>query len=80
MLFTGAECSGKSSLANSFGFLVVDEYVREFIDAHRRDTTYDDVDPIAKEQLHRENVARSSGEPLVIFDTNLSSATCFIAR
>lgn len=76
VLLTGAEASAKTSLSLAFASesaVVVGEYVREFLDKERRDSVYSDVDLIAKEQLKRENIARSSGKKLAIFDTNLLS-------
>lgn len=77
VVLTGPESSGKSWLASElqqhFGGLRVSEYVREYVDQIQRDTRYDDVPLIAREQLHREDAARQQQPPLLILDTNLLS-------
>lgn len=77
MVLTGPESSGKSWLAQEiqqcFGGLLVGEYVRQFIDEVQRDTTYADIDLIAREQLAREDAARALNPSLLILDTHLLS-------
>lgn len=77
LVLCGPESSGKSWLAErireQFGAVVVDEYVREFIDAHRRDTCYADIPAIALGQLQREDAARSQQPELLVLDTHLLS-------
>jgi nicotinamide riboside kinase len=77
LVLTGPESSGKSWLSaeihRQYGALVVGEYVREFIDLHRRDTCYADIDAIARGQLAREDAARATAVPLVVLDTHLLS-------
>lgn len=77
VVLTGPESSGKSWLAArlriQFGGRVVDEYVRHFIDEQGRDTTYADIDPIARGQLAWEDAARAERPPLLLLDTHLLS-------
>jgi nicotinamide riboside kinase len=77
LVFTGPESTGKSWLAQAvqkrFGGLLVSEYVRHFIDTHRRDTGYWDVSPIARGQLDWEDCARGKHPELLILDTHLLS-------
>src|SRR5690606_40183743 len=55
LVLAGPESSGKSWLAGEiqrhFGGVVVDEYVRDFIDQQQRDTVYADIPAIAQGQL-----------------------------
>jgi NadR type nicotinamide-nucleotide adenylyltransferase len=73
----GPESSGKSHLArhlqDRFGAVLLGEYVREYIDAQRRDTHYGDVEIIAREQLAREDQARQARPALLLLDTHLLS-------
>lgn len=77
VVLTGPESAGKSSLcsalAEHFNAPVVREYVREYMELHRRDTHYADVDIIAREQWRREQAARAQQVPLLLLDTNLLS-------
>ena len=77
LVLTGPESSGKSWLANEiqtrFGGIVVDEYVRLFIEQQQRDTCYDDIEVIAQGQLALEDQARALAPELLILDTHLLS-------
>ena len=77
LVLTGPESSGKSWLGTeiqaAFGGLVVDEYVRYFIDTEQRDTCYADVEVIARGQLAWEDAARAQQPELLILDTHLLS-------
>ncbi|WP_150304116.1 AAA family ATPase [Pseudomonas saliphila] len=77
VVLTGPESTGKSWLAKDlqrhFGGLLVSEYVREFIDAEKRDTCFADVPVIARCQLMQEDAARQRQPELLILDTNLLS-------
>jgi nicotinamide riboside kinase len=77
LVLTGPESSGKSWLAQEiqrrFGGMLVGEYVRQFIDEVQRETTYADIDLIAREQLAREDAARALKPALLILDTHLLS-------
>lgn len=77
LVLTGPESSGKSWLAAQlqaqFGGLLVDEYVRWFIEQNPRDTTLADIPTIARGQLQWEDAARALQPPLLILDTHLLS-------
>ena len=77
LVLTGPESSGKSWLAarlqQSFGGLLVGEYVRDFIDSEQRDTCLADIPTIARGQLALEDAARARAPHLLILDTHLLS-------
>ncbi len=77
VVLTGPESSGKSWLAEeiqqTFGGLIVGEYVRHFIDSEQRDTCYADIETIARGQLAWEDAARARQPDLLILDTHLLS-------
>ncbi|ROO34140.1 AAA family ATPase [Pseudomonas sp. 7SR1] len=77
VVLTGPESAGKSWLAKQlqeqFGGLRVDEYVRHFMERHRRDTCLADIPDIAAGQLAREDAARVRQPTLLILDTHLLS-------
>jgi NadR type nicotinamide-nucleotide adenylyltransferase len=77
LVLTGPESSGKSWLAAElkaqFGGVLVDEYVRWFIEQHPRDTCLDDIPEIARGQLQWEDEARAELPRLLILDTHLLS-------
>lgn len=77
LVLTGPESSGKSWLAAElkaqFGGVLVDEYVRWFIEQNPRDTCLDDIPEIARGQLQWEDEARAKQPRLLILDTHLLS-------
>jgi len=77
VVLTGPESTGKSWLADRlqrrFGGMVVDEYVRHYIEQTQRDTTLADIPAIASGQLAREDTARAAAPHLLILDTHLLS-------
>lgn len=77
LVLAGPESSGKSWLSSevhaNFGGILVDEYVRHFIESEARETCYDDIESIAHGQLTWEDVARASQPSLLILDTHLLS-------
>lgn len=77
LVLTGPESSGKSWLAAElqahFGGVLVDEYVRRFIEQNPRDTCLADVPDIARGQLQCEDEARTRRPRLLILDTHLLS-------
>ncbi len=58
---TGAECTGKTTLASilgeRYGGIVIPEYAREYAERVARELTYDDVEPIARGQMALGDVA-----------------------
>lgn len=77
LVLTGPESSGKSWLAaglkTQFGGVLVDEYVRWFIDQNPRDTCLADIPEISRGQLQWEDQARAGQPHLLILDTHLLS-------
>jgi nicotinamide riboside kinase len=72
---TGAECTGKTTLAGllaeRFGGIVVPEFSRIYAERVARALTVDDVEPIARGQL----LARDA--TLHVFDTDLISTVVY---
>ena len=70
LVLTGPESSGKSWLAaelqQRFGGVLVEEYVRWFIEQNSRDTTLADIPDIARGQLAWEDKARAQQPSLLI--------------
>lgn len=77
LVLTGPESSGKSWLAAElqaqFGGILVEEYVRWFIEQNPRHTCLADIPDIARGQLHWEDAARARQPQLLILDTHLLS-------
>ena len=77
LVLTGPESSGKSWLAAQlqahFGGVLVDEYVRWFIEQNTRDTCLADIPHIARGQLQWEDEARARQPRLLLLDTHLLS-------
>jgi NadR type nicotinamide-nucleotide adenylyltransferase len=76
---TGAECTGKSGLAEElaryFGTVWVPEYAREYAERVARPLTYLDVVAIAEGQMALED--RTVASRLVILDTDLISTVVY---
>lgn len=73
---TGAECTGKTTLAallaERFGGIIVPEYSRAYAERVGRELTADDVEPIARGQL-----AEVPDTTLQVFDTDLVSTLVY---
>jgi nicotinamide riboside kinase len=89
LCLTGAECTGKSTLAlflgERYGGIVIPEYSRTYAEQVTRELTYDDVEPIARGFLQRaadvsplQASARDDpADALRIFDTDLVSTIVY---
>src|SRR5471032_3569047 len=77
LVLTGPESSGKiwlaAGLKTQFGGVLVDEYVRWFIEQNPRDTCLADIPEIARGQMQWEDQARAQQPALLILDTHLLS-------
>jgi NadR type nicotinamide-nucleotide adenylyltransferase len=78
---TGAECTGKTTLAGElaahYGTLWVREYARDYVDQQRRALTSADVEPIARGQLAAEEALARAERRIVIQDTDLVSTLVY---
>lgn len=77
ILIIGAECTGKSTLAQTlatiFDGVYVSEYMRTYL-AQKPDgylCQYDDLIPIAQGQIRQEQLASHQGKPYLFCDTSL---------
>jgi len=85
VVFTGSECTGKSTtaseLAEEFGALYVPEFVREFAQAKGGIIAFEDHGPIARGQQAVEDRAIADAMlrriPLVVQDTDLLSTAVY---
>ena len=81
IVLTGAECTGKSTLAAAlsgyYGEPWSSEFVRNYVDEIGRELTRDDLEPIAKGQIALENAALARAKHLAIHDTNLLSSIIY---
>ena len=75
IVFTGPECSGKSTLSTAlskkFNLPLVEEYARQYLNDLNKSYNYDDLLQIAKGQLKLEKEAEKKMSNLLICDTNL---------
>lgn len=81
IVITGAECTGKSTLAQAlsgyYGEPWTPEYVRGYVDQIQRDLTADDLPEIFAGQLATEDASLAKAERFVIHDTNLLSSVLY---
>ncbi len=81
IVFIGAECTGKSTLAREiarhFAEPCSNEYVREYADALERPLAECDLDPIARGQIKLEDEARNAARRFAFHDTNLLSSILY---
>lgn len=81
VVLTGAECTGKTSLAAAlsgyYGEPWTAEYVRQYVQNLDRELTREDLDPIAEGQLAAEDHALELANRLILHDTNLLSSILY---
>jgi len=85
VVFTGSECTGKSTtarqLAEELGAVLVPEFVREFAEAKGGTIAFEDHGPIARGQQAIEDRAIADATmrrlPLVVQDTDLLSTAVY---
>jgi len=77
----GAECTGKTTLAQRlaehFGTVWVPEFAREYALDVARPLTFDDVDKIARGQIAGEDQLTLDASSILILDTDLVSTTVY---
>ena len=75
IVFTGPECSGKTTfsqlIAKKYNAPLVQEYAREYLNKLQHPYGYNDLLKIAKGQLQREKLYQKKANDLLICDTNL---------
>ena len=73
VVITGAESTGKSTLAEALGknfnVPVIPEFAREYVEKLNRPYNYNDVEMIAHQQVEELNTAIKSGHPVIFVDT-----------
>lgn len=81
IVLTGAECTGKTSLAKAlsgyYGEPWTGEFVRQYVDTLDRELTREDLEPIARGQLETEDRALDRAGQLILHDTNLLSSILY---
>ena len=75
IVFTGPECSGKTTfsklIAKKYNAPLVQEYAREYLNNLQHPYGYNDLLQIAKGQLQQEKLHQKKANNLLICDTNL---------
>ncbi|MHB0972600.1 MAG: AAA family ATPase [Thermoanaerobaculia bacterium] len=82
VVVTGSECTGKTTLARDlaahFDTIWVPEYARGYCDVHGANLTFDDVEPIAREQIDACDTALAlTPRDLIVLDTDLLSTAIY---
>lgn len=81
IVLTGAECTGKSTLAAAlsgyYGEPWTSEYVRRYVDGLGRELTRSDLEAIARGQLAQEDAPLQEVRRLLLHDTNLLSSILY---
>jgi NadR type nicotinamide-nucleotide adenylyltransferase len=81
IVVTGSESTGKTELARTlaahYRTAWAAEYVRDYMDAKGAPLDENDVEPIARGQMAREDDAVARAERLVILDTDLLSTVIY---
>jgi len=81
IVVTGAESTGKTTLAKAlsgyYGEPWTPEFVREFVKTQGVSPAKDDLDPIARGQLTQEDLGARQARRIVFHDTNLLSSIIY---
>ena len=81
IVLTGAESTGKSTLARAlaahYGEPWSAEYVRRYVDTLEGELQAKDLEPIARGQLSLENDGAAQAQRLVLHDTNILSSIIY---
>lgn len=84
IVLTGAECTGKTTLAAAlagyYGEPWTGEFVRQYVDTLDRELTREDLEPIARGQLATEDAALKLAQRLILHDTNLLSSILYASH
>ncbi len=81
IVMTGAECTGKTTLASAlsgyYGEPWTGEYVRDYVDQLDRPLVPEDLELIAEGQIAQEDSALPQANRLLLHDTNLLSSILY---
>ncbi len=81
VVFIGAECTGKSAIAQAVAERLGEpwsrEYVRQHVDQLDRPLDKSDLEPIARGQIRLEDAAYAKASKYVFHDTNLLSSILY---
>jgi NadR type nicotinamide-nucleotide adenylyltransferase len=81
IVITGAESTGKSTLAQElsdyYGEPWTGEFVRSYVDSHQRELKQGDLEPIATGQLALEDAELEQAQRLIFHDTNILSSIIY---
>jgi nicotinamide riboside kinase len=81
VVLTGAECTGKSTLAGAlaahYGEPHTSEFVREYVDSLDHPLAQEDLESIARGQLSVEDAPLRQAGELIIHDTNILSSIIY---
>lgn len=81
IVLTGAECTGKSTLAQAlsgyYGEPWTGEFVRGYVQQLDRELTAEDLEPIFRGQLAIEDASQQKASRLILHDTNLLSSIIY---
>lgn len=84
IVLTGAECTGKTTLAAAlagyYGEPWTAEFVRQYVAALDRELTREDLAAIARGQLALEDQALAQARRLILHDTNLLSSIIYASH
>ena len=82
IVVTGSESSGKTTLARRLAAVLrvqwIPEYSRDYAESLTRALTADDVEPIARGQMTREDqILGAASSSMIVLDTDLVSTTVY---